>query len=480
MQDEAQAGSRWGTFSISQDRSEQLISEADHATLELGFTEHADGEMFSDSELESVRRACRGFFQSVVERGIVPKSWGRLSTEAASEFRAHLEKLFPELALCENHWKVDQLGTVLYPRWKQKRPQLFAHSGPSATARPVSTQSRPSIHTSAHQEPGAGVLALQEPGERLPAASDRAPRTSIGASTASRESQEASTSVPASRTEIAESLQAQDVPGSSRTSSTRIIELGTASDDPSGDAAPLESSRDISAEPLVPDSAVRTQLTEPNTGDKRPAPSDQDSTGPRERRIRINSAALAFQSDATSLEQDRIAASSLVALSLVASSSADTALENLMPSAESVVRGPSGAGGNLVQVDDERNAAQDTSGDVMMLDISTTLQTEGRPSRGHAGERTARRTTTATERANEAQTAKVPGRQRRGHILRPGNVPNARNIFAHEWKTTHPGGRTDEFDKAFSTLSKEQLQVYTAAANELKASGKRIGQEKAD
>ncbi|PCH44764.1 hypothetical protein WOLCODRAFT_165380 [Wolfiporia cocos MD-104 SS10] len=44
------------------------------------------------------------------------------------------------------------------------------------------------------------------------------------------------------------------------------------------------------------------------------------------------------------------------------------------------------------------------------------------------------------------------------------------NIFAHEWKTTHPDGRTDEFDKAFSALLKEQLQVYTAAANELNSS----------
>ncbi|PCH36195.1 hypothetical protein WOLCODRAFT_159472 [Wolfiporia cocos MD-104 SS10] len=33
MQDNTQAGSRLGTFSISQDRSKQLISEADHATL---------------------------------------------------------------------------------------------------------------------------------------------------------------------------------------------------------------------------------------------------------------------------------------------------------------------------------------------------------------------------------------------------------------------------------------------------------------
>ncbi|PCH39177.1 hypothetical protein WOLCODRAFT_158712 [Wolfiporia cocos MD-104 SS10] len=275
---------------------------------------------------------------------------------------------------------------------------------------------------------------------------------------ASHESQEALTSVPALQTEITKSLQAQDVLGSSRTSSTRIIELGTASDDPSGDAAPLKSSQDISAEPLVPDSAIHTQLTEPNTGNKRPA---------CHKKVRFYPAYnLTFQSDATSLEQDRIATSSLVTSSLVTSSSANTALENLMPSAESIAHGLSGAGGNLVQVDGECNAVQDTSGDIMMLDISTTLQTEGRPSHGHAGERTAQRMTTATERANEAQTAKVPGRQR--------------NIFAHKWKTTHPDGRTDEFDKAFSALSKEQLQMYTAATNKLKASSKWIGQEKAD
>ncbi|PCH33139.1 hypothetical protein WOLCODRAFT_147239 [Wolfiporia cocos MD-104 SS10] len=99
--------------------------------------------------------------------------------------------------------------------------------------------------------------------------------------------------------------------------------------------------------------------------------------------------------------------------------------------------------------------AQDTSGDVVVLGISTMLQTEGHPSYRHAGERTAQRMTTATERADEAQTDKVPRRQR--------------NIFVYKWKTTHPDGRKDEFDKAFSALSKEQLQVYTAATNELDA-----------
>ncbi|PCH38902.1 hypothetical protein WOLCODRAFT_29249 [Wolfiporia cocos MD-104 SS10] len=211
---------------------------------------------------------------------------------------------------------------------------------------------------------------------------------------ASRESQEALTSAWASPTGIYSFMQAQEMPGSSRTSSARITLFETASGNPPGDAAPLESSCDISARP---DSAVRIQLTEPNAGDKRPAPADKDRTGPRKRIIRIQSAA-------------------------VASSSVDIPFASIMPRAESTsqvansVAGRLGRTGgetvtqrneiegNSARVKDETDAAQDMAGDGMVLNIT----------------------------------------------------PNARDTSA-EWKATHPEGRIDEFDKAFRASSKEQL-----------------------
>lgn len=53
-------------------------------------------------------------FQQV---GHAPSTWGRTDAETVQVYHRKMCTKFPELGLCENDWKADQLATENYPFW---------------------------------------------------------------------------------------------------------------------------------------------------------------------------------------------------------------------------------------------------------------------------------------------------------------------------------------------------------------------------
>ncbi|KAJ7187545.1 hypothetical protein GGX14DRAFT_611314 [Mycena pura] len=76
----------------------------------LGFLEHADGTPFDETTISF----------SLLDASLAPANWRDCSLEATNRFRAYMIQAVPALALGENYWKVDLVGTEVYAQWKRK------------------------------------------------------------------------------------------------------------------------------------------------------------------------------------------------------------------------------------------------------------------------------------------------------------------------------------------------------------------------
>ncbi|KAJ7191251.1 hypothetical protein GGX14DRAFT_600955 [Mycena pura] len=86
----------------------------------LGFLEHADGKPFDETTISFVRSTSYKIFQSLLDASLAPANWRDCSLEATNRFRAQMIQAIPDLALGENYWKVDLVGTEVYAQWKRK------------------------------------------------------------------------------------------------------------------------------------------------------------------------------------------------------------------------------------------------------------------------------------------------------------------------------------------------------------------------
>ncbi|KAJ6489578.1 hypothetical protein C8R47DRAFT_1071432 [Mycena vitilis] len=83
----------------------------------LLFLEHQDGTPPTDDEIKSYRKFCYNFFFDKRASGSAPRTWGEAGLSFVAEFRSAAQNDFPDLRLCSNHWKADQLGSTVFFSW---------------------------------------------------------------------------------------------------------------------------------------------------------------------------------------------------------------------------------------------------------------------------------------------------------------------------------------------------------------------------
>ncbi|KAJ7611864.1 hypothetical protein DFH06DRAFT_1371691 [Mycena polygramma] len=83
----------------------------------LLFLEHQDGTPPTEEEIKSYRKFCYNFFFDKKSSGSAPRTWGEAGLSFIAEFRSAAERDFPDLRLCSNHWKADQLGSTVFFSW---------------------------------------------------------------------------------------------------------------------------------------------------------------------------------------------------------------------------------------------------------------------------------------------------------------------------------------------------------------------------
>ncbi|KAJ7229954.1 hypothetical protein GGX14DRAFT_383914 [Mycena pura] len=116
-----------GDLTVSNDESgtdsdEDMPKKKKKAKTEnvLGFLENEDGTPFNDDCISFVRSTAYKCFNSLLNAGLAPANWRDCSLEITNRFRREMIEAIPALALGENYWKVDAVGTEVYAQWKRK------------------------------------------------------------------------------------------------------------------------------------------------------------------------------------------------------------------------------------------------------------------------------------------------------------------------------------------------------------------------
>jgi len=64
-----------------------------------------------------IRKTARSIWIGLFEQGKAPSKWGQASREAEDEYINGMEKRWPILRLCEDHWKAIHIATSNYSQW---------------------------------------------------------------------------------------------------------------------------------------------------------------------------------------------------------------------------------------------------------------------------------------------------------------------------------------------------------------------------
>ncbi|KAF9785315.1 hypothetical protein BJ322DRAFT_1020861 [Thelephora terrestris] len=84
------------------------------------YMEDENGNEVPDSTKSAVRKKARALFQLLLHTNIAPATWGAAPLNAQTELIFRLEKEFPFLRLCANHWKADMVATNSYSQWYKR------------------------------------------------------------------------------------------------------------------------------------------------------------------------------------------------------------------------------------------------------------------------------------------------------------------------------------------------------------------------
>lgn len=83
----------------------------------LIFLEDFDGQPVLEKDAREMNRTARSIWWGFYHRGLAPAKWGQLGQSDLDEYFTKMCSQYPQLALCENNWKANQLASLAYPSW---------------------------------------------------------------------------------------------------------------------------------------------------------------------------------------------------------------------------------------------------------------------------------------------------------------------------------------------------------------------------
>ncbi|KAJ6534072.1 hypothetical protein B0H10DRAFT_2246946 [Mycena sp. CBHHK59/15] len=85
------------------------------------YIEDTEGHMVSGYRLSSMYTVARRVWLLLLERGKAPPKWSQGSVEVVALYNNEMCQQFPELRLCADNWKAQQIATTNYPSWISSR-----------------------------------------------------------------------------------------------------------------------------------------------------------------------------------------------------------------------------------------------------------------------------------------------------------------------------------------------------------------------
>jgi hypothetical protein len=84
------------------------------------YIEHPNGMAIDGVLAAEIREYVRSIWRGLYARGAAPSKWRDSSREVQDKYIRDMEKKWPVLCYCENHWKANTLVTSIYSQWYKR------------------------------------------------------------------------------------------------------------------------------------------------------------------------------------------------------------------------------------------------------------------------------------------------------------------------------------------------------------------------
>jgi hypothetical protein len=85
----------------------------------VAYLEDEDGNTLPESTVKGVRKVVRSGYCELTNRGLAPKSWGKLCMTGRQLFHSIVENAYPFFKFANDGWKLDHLAGTSYPAWRR-------------------------------------------------------------------------------------------------------------------------------------------------------------------------------------------------------------------------------------------------------------------------------------------------------------------------------------------------------------------------
>ncbi|KAI0632547.1 hypothetical protein C8Q77DRAFT_1058887, partial [Trametes polyzona] len=99
------------------------------------YMESLDGTLMNLQRYSDLRAHLRALFQTLLDEGLAPTVWSKINDTALNYVLVQVSRSFPEVAECENSWKIRYLASQLYSDFGRERGEAAA-SGTGSKKRP--------------------------------------------------------------------------------------------------------------------------------------------------------------------------------------------------------------------------------------------------------------------------------------------------------------------------------------------------------
>jgi len=79
--------------------------------------EDENGTPVDAARAASMRKFAKQCWQKYLDAKMAPSVWGAANLDVSRMYNTEMEREFPELRLCNNHWKATSIATQYYPDW---------------------------------------------------------------------------------------------------------------------------------------------------------------------------------------------------------------------------------------------------------------------------------------------------------------------------------------------------------------------------
>lgn len=117
----------------------------------MSFIEYEDGTTVVEADARLIGQYLRKILHELQKHGEAPAQWGEMSVTGSKYVYQEMYRMFPFLAFCRSHWKIEELATSLYSGWY--RPKRAIKPKDEDVEKEVKVEDKPTVEAKRKQPP---------------------------------------------------------------------------------------------------------------------------------------------------------------------------------------------------------------------------------------------------------------------------------------------------------------------------------------